>query len=377
MLMDWSDEQICFQAQAAKHSQAPNQLQTNVHSFPNTATLLQVLFDCKTTPWHTTRRDPVLSSICLTTTCVSCDPVTMPHASPLRSTHSVHARCPLVTPRTAIRSHARRQPGQRAAQQHQGQTTGPIVVVDNYDSFTFNLCQYLGDLGAPFVVFKNDEKTVEELRALNPAGILVSPGPGTQISAVQTNVLCTNQSPAGRPEDSGISLAVVKELGPDFPVFGVCMGHQCIGQTFGGRVIRAPCGVMHGKTSDVFHTNTGLLEVAEAGYVVCKLAIILDSFQGLDNPFKAARYHSLVIEKESCPEDLEVTAWTEDGTIMAVRHKQYPHVQVRGPVVTHRLCVHPVHVDDTHSGRAVSSRKHHHEQWQAHRCQLCEILAVV
>lgn len=166
---------------------------------------------------------------------------------------------------------------------------GPIVVVDNYDSFTYNLCQYLGDFGAEFVVFKNDEKTIEEIRAMNPAGVLVSPGPG-------------------RPEDSGISLAVISELGMDFPIFGVCMGHQCIGQSFGGNVVRAPCGVMHGKTSDVYHTNIGLLE-------------------GLDNPFQAARYHSLVIERETCPEDLEITAWTEDGTIMAVRHKQYPHIQ--------------------------------------------------
>lgn len=180
----------------------------------------------------------------------------------------------------------------------------------------------------------------------------------------------------GRPEDSGISLAVIAELGPDFPVFGVCMGHQCIGQSFGGRVIRAPCGVMHGKTSDVFHTNTGLLEVC--GWCGCvsewvggvkvwmwgvhsgrhvhlaqKHHLHLPRHlythihthtctptptytyihtpchtQGLDNPFKAARYHSLVIEKDTCPEELEVTAWTEDGTIMAVRHKKYPHVQV-------------------------------------------------
>ncbi|KAI7840842.1 hypothetical protein COHA_005488 [Chlorella ohadii] len=167
---------------------------------------------------------------------------------------------------------------------------GPVVVVDNYDSFTYNLCQYLGDLGCEYVVFPNDAKTVEEIAAMNPRGILVSPGPG-------------------RPEDSGISLEIIQKLGPrGFPVFGVCMGHQCIGQVFGGNVVRAPCGVMHGKTSPVFHTNTGLLE-------------------GLDNPFKAARYHSLVIEKDSCPEDLEVTAWCEDGTIMAVRHKQFPHIQ--------------------------------------------------
>ncbi|GAB4817321.1 hypothetical protein N2152v2_004367 [Parachlorella kessleri] len=167
--------------------------------------------------------------------------------------------------------------------------TGPVVVVDNYDSFTYNLCQYLGDLGCDYVVFPNDAKSVEEIRAMNPRGILVSPGPG-------------------RPEDSGISLEIIQKLGPTIPTFGVCMGHQCIGQVFGGQVVRAPCGVMHGKTSLVWHTNVGLVE-------------------GLDNPFRAARYHSLVIDKDSCPEDLEVTAWCEDGTIMAVRHKQYPHIQ--------------------------------------------------
>lgn len=166
---------------------------------------------------------------------------------------------------------------------------GPIVVVDNYDSFTYNLCQYLGDLGAEFMVIKNDEMTIQQIREMNPAGVLVSPGPG-------------------RPEDSGISLAVIAELGPEFPVFGVCMGHQCIGQSFGGNVIRAPCGVMHGKTSEVFHNGEGL-------------------FEGLDNPFRAARYHSLVIERDTCPEELEVTAWTEDGTIMGVRHKKYRNVQ--------------------------------------------------
>uniref|UniRef100_A0A383W6D7 anthranilate synthase n=1 Tax=Tetradesmus obliquus TaxID=3088 RepID=A0A383W6D7_TETOB len=166
---------------------------------------------------------------------------------------------------------------------------GPIVVIDNYDSFTYNLVQYLGDLGADFLVLKNDEKTVDEIRALNPAGILVSPGPG-------------------KPTDSGISLQAVRELGPDFPLFGVCMGHQCIGEAFGGDVVRAPCGVMHGKTSPVFHTDKGVL-------------------QGLENPFQAARYHSLVISQTACPEDLEITAWTEDGTIMAVQHKKYPHIQ--------------------------------------------------
>jgi len=125
---------------------------------------------------------------------------------------------------------------------------------------------------------------------MDPRGILVSPGPG-------------------RPEDSGISLEIIEKLAPEgFPIFGVCMGHQCIGQVFGGNVIRAPSGVMHGKASPVWHTNVGLVA-------------------GLPNPFQAGRYHSLIIDKESCPEDLEVTAWCEDGTIMAVRHKKYPKVQ--------------------------------------------------
>lgn len=195
-----------------------------------------------------------------------------------RINHATFPSRPFVTPRTAS------SPIIEAAEK------GPVVVVDNYDSFTYNLCQYLGDLDCDFIVFPNDAKTVEEIKAMNPRGILVSPGPG-------------------RPEDSGISLEIIEKLGPEgFPVFGVCMGHQCIGQVFGGKIIRAPSGVMHGKTSPVFHTDIGLLK-------------------GLENPFLAARYHSLVIDKDSCPDDLEVTAWCEDGTIMGVRHKKYPHVQ--------------------------------------------------
>lgn len=164
-----------------------------------------------------------------------------------------------------------------------------MVVIDNYDSFTYNLCQYLGDSGCDYVVYKNDEITVDAIRALNPQGVLVSPGPG-------------------QPSDSGISLEAVAKLGVDFPLFGVCMGHQCIGEAFGGDVIRVPTGLMHGKTSPVFHTNTGLLK-------------------GLDNPFQACRYHSLAIDTTTLPEELEVTAWTEDGTIMGVRHKKYPHIE--------------------------------------------------
>ena len=161
-----------------------------------------------------------------------------------------------------------------------------LLMIDNYDSFTYNLCQYMGALGCEYDVFKNDELTVDELRERAPRGVLVSPGPGT-------------------PEDSGISLEVVRELGKELPVFGVCMGHQCIGQTFGGAVIRAPCGVMHGKVSPVFHDDTGVLK-------------------GLSSPFNAARYHSLVVDRETFPEELEITAWTEDGTVMALRHRDLP-----------------------------------------------------
>lgn len=168
----------------------------------------------------------------------------------------------------------------------------PVVIIDNYDSFTYNLSQYLGDLGCEHVVFKNDEKTVEEIAAMNPRGVMVSPGPG-------------------KPEDSGISLEAVRVLGPQFGVFGVCMGHQCIGQVFGGDVIRAPCGLMHGKASPVWHTEDSSTMLS-----------------GLPSPFQAARYHSLVISRENFPNDeLEITAWTEDETIMAVKHRKFPKIQ--------------------------------------------------
>ncbi|KAH7839870.1 hypothetical protein Vadar_009856 [Vaccinium darrowii] len=168
-------------------------------------------------------------------------------------------------------------------------TTNPIVVIDNYDSFTYNLCQYMGELGCNFEVYRNDELTVDELKKKNPRGVLISPGPGT-------------------PQDSGISLQTVSELGPIVPLFGVCMGLQCIGEAFGGKIVRSPYGVMHGKSSLVYHNEGG-----EDGL-----------FTGLSNPFTAGRYHSLVIEKESFPHEvLEITAWTEDGLVMAARHKIY------------------------------------------------------
>ncbi|KAH0460289.1 hypothetical protein IEQ34_010952 [Dendrobium chrysotoxum] len=169
----------------------------------------------------------------------------------------------------------------------------PIIVIDNYDSFTYNLCQYIGELGVDFEVFRNDELTVEEIRRKNPKGILISPGPGA-------------------PQDSGISLQTVVELGPSIPLFGVCMGLQCIGEAFGGKIVRSPSGVRHGKSSLVYYDE--------------KLGEIL--FDGLSNPFSACRYHSLIIEKETFPGDkLEITAWTEDGLIMAARHKKYKHIK--------------------------------------------------
>lgn len=169
-----------------------------------------------------------------------------------------------------------------------------ILVIDNYDSFTYNLVQYLGELGSEFSaaseiqVYRNDRLDLEKISYLQPQGVVISPGPG-------------------RPESAGISLALIEELGPELPILGVCLGHQSIGQVFGGKVISAPV-LMHGKTSEIYHTNVGV-------------------FQGLPNPFTATRYHSLAIERESLPELLEVTAWVEDGTIMGIRHRTYPHIQ--------------------------------------------------
>jgi anthranilate synthase component II len=169
-----------------------------------------------------------------------------------------------------------------------------ILVIDNYDSFTYNLVQYLGELGqeltvaADIQVYRNDRITISEIESLKPDGILISPGPG-------------------RPEDAGITLDIIAKLGVDYPILGVCLGHQSIGQVFGGNVVAAPI-LMHGKTSAVYHTGTGV-------------------FAGLNNPFTATRYHSLVIDRATCPDCLEINAWVEDGTIMGVRHRDYPHVE--------------------------------------------------
>lgn len=169
-----------------------------------------------------------------------------------------------------------------------------IIVIDNYDSFTYNLVQYLGELGtelpvaSEIQVYRNDQITLDQIRHLKPKAIVISPGPG-------------------RPEDAGISPALIRELGKELPILGVCLGHQAIGLVFGGKIVSAP-ELMHGKTSKIFHNNTGV-------------------FQGLENPFTATRYHSLVIERQTCPQVLEITAWVEDGTIMGVRHRHYPHLQ--------------------------------------------------
>lgn len=169
-----------------------------------------------------------------------------------------------------------------------------ILVIDNYDSFTYNLVQYLGELGLELPVaqtievYRNDKISLAEITQLQPDGILISPGPG-------------------RPEDGGISLALIAEFGSKIPILGVCLGHQSIGQAFGGKIVSAPV-LIHGKTSPIYHNKEGV-------------------FTGIDSPFTATRYHSLAIDRESCPSVLEVTAWVEDGTIMGIRHRDYPHIQ--------------------------------------------------
>jgi anthranilate synthase/aminodeoxychorismate synthase-like glutamine amidotransferase len=159
-----------------------------------------------------------------------------------------------------------------------------VLLLDNYDSFTFNLAQYLGELGAPPVVRRNDEITLDDVGDLHPGHIVISPGPG-------------------RPEDAGISVDLIRRFGPTIPVLGVCLGHQSIGIAFGGQVVRAS-QLMHGKTSSIQHDGKGI-------------------FRGLQQPFVAGRYHSLVVA-EPLPESLEMTAKTDDGTVMGVRHRSFP-----------------------------------------------------
>jgi anthranilate synthase component II len=163
---------------------------------------------------------------------------------------------------------------------------GPsVLVIDNYDSFTYNLVQILGGLGASPLVHRHDAVDLERLEALAPDGIVISPGPG-------------------RPDDAGISKAVIETFGERVPVLGVCLGHQCVAEVFGGRIVRAP-ELMHGKTSWIRHSGAGVL-------------------QGLTNPFEATRYHSLIVARDGLPEELEVTAESEDGTIMGLRHRHWP-----------------------------------------------------
>ncbi|HZZ93975.1 MAG TPA: aminodeoxychorismate/anthranilate synthase component II [Usitatibacter sp.] len=160
-----------------------------------------------------------------------------------------------------------------------------LLMIDNYDSFTYNLVQYFGELGEEVKVVRNDELSVDEVEALAPERIVLSPGP------------CT-------PNEAGISLAAIERFKGRVPILGVCLGHQAIGQAFGGKVIHAKT-LMHGKVSRIHHGGHGV-------------------FSGLPTPYEATRYHSLAIERESCPPDLEVTAWTEDGEIMGVRHRSLP-----------------------------------------------------
>jgi len=159
-----------------------------------------------------------------------------------------------------------------------------ILMIDNYDSFTFNLVQYLGILGENIKVRRNDRITVDEIKSMSPSRIVISPGPG-------------------RPEDAGLSKEIIKSFYKEIPILGVCLGHQCIGEVFGAEVVNSGI-VIHGKTSKIYHDGKTI-------------------FTGVKNPFEAARYHSLILKKGSIPETLEITAWTEDGVVMGVRHKKF------------------------------------------------------
>jgi anthranilate synthase/aminodeoxychorismate synthase-like glutamine amidotransferase len=160
-----------------------------------------------------------------------------------------------------------------------------LLILDNYDSFTYNLVQYFGELGVEMKIFRNDALTVDEVKKLAPEKICISPGP------------CT-------PNEAGISLELIRELGPTTPILGVCLGHQSIGQVYGGDVVRAD-RLMHGKTSPIHHNGNSV-------------------FAGLPNPFEATRYHSLIVKRETLPDCLEITAWTAENEIMGLRHKEHP-----------------------------------------------------
>ena len=165
-----------------------------------------------------------------------------------------------------------------------------ILVIDNYDSFTYNLVQLMGDMGADLHVVRNDQTSVEDIHAVQPSHIVISPGPGD-------------------PDDAGVSLEVIRQLGDSIPILGVCLGHQCIGQAYGGIVKRAG-RLMHGKTSMVYHKGDLL-------------------FSGVPNPFEATRYHSLIVEEGTLPDCLKITAFTDAGEIMGLRHKEHPVIGVQ------------------------------------------------
>ena len=158
-----------------------------------------------------------------------------------------------------------------------------ILVIDNYDSFTYNLVQYLGEFGAEVAVERNDAVSVDDIRKLAPSGVLISPGPG-------------------RPEEAGVSLEVIAKLGAEIPIFGVCLGHQSIAQHFGASVVRAD-RLMHGRTSEILHQRQGV-------------------FESLPSPLTATRYHSLIVKRDTIPDELEITAWTDQGEVMGIRHRQ-------------------------------------------------------
>lgn len=165
-----------------------------------------------------------------------------------------------------------------------------ILMIDNYDSFTYNLVQYLGELGEKLVVRRNDEITLQDIRRLKPKRIVISPGPGS-------------------PKDAGISKSVIRTFGSRVPILGVCLGHQCMGEVYGGKVVLAD-RIMHGKTSPIFYESHPL-------------------FKEMDNPFVATRYHSLIVERKSLPKVLKITAWTDEGEIMGLMHEKYPVVGVQ------------------------------------------------
>ncbi len=182
-----------------------------------------------------------------------------------------------------------------------------IVVIDNYDSFTYNLVHFLGELGAKLAVYRNDKITVDDVVAMDPEAIVISPGP------------CT-------PNEAGICLSLIERVGADIPIFGVCLGHQAIGQAYGGKVVRAP-NLMHGKVSTVHHTGRSV-------------------FRGINGDFQATRYHSLTIDPESLPEVIEVTATSDDGVIMGAMHKSHP---------VHGVQFHPESIASEHGHRVLQN----------------------